>query len=79
MAIRLSSNRTVAEKRVSVEPCFPLTFVEKCSLIHQSGHQQHIVRTARQAARELADWMKDEVESGRADEREEMILKLLAA
>ena len=45
MAIRLSSNRTVAGKDVSVEPYFPLALIEQCSLIHQCGHQQHVVRT----------------------------------
>src|SRR5207244_2890030 len=75
MAIRLSSNRTVAEKDVSVEPYFPLAFIEQCSLIHRSGHQQHVVRTAKKVACGLVDWMKDEMQTGRYDEREEMILK----
>jgi len=43
------------------------------------GHQQHIVRTSKKAACGLVDWMKDEVKSGRYDEREEMIQKQLAA
>ena len=43
------------------------------------GDQQHSVRTFQKAARLVLNWMKDEVESGRYDEREEMILKQLAA
>lgn len=37
MALRLTSNRTVAAKDVSVEPYFPLAFIEQCSSIHRSG------------------------------------------
>ncbi len=37
MAIRLSSNLSVAEKKVSVEPYFPLSFIANRSLVHSSG------------------------------------------
>lgn len=79
MAVLLTSNRTVAKKRVSVEPYFPLAFVENCSSIHSSGDQQHSVRTFKKAAQLCLNWMKDEVESGRYEEREAEIQKLLAA
>ena len=70
MALRLTSNRTVAEKDVSVSPYFPLASIEQCSSIHRSGHQQHVVRTVKRAAEGLWEWARKEAtrEDGLADE-----------
>lgn len=61
MAIRLSSNRGVAGRDISIEPYVPLSAVESHALVQDCGQIRDGIRTDKTVAKQLLKWAEQEL------------------